>query len=240
MDNLILQLYSVRDYTEKDFIGTIKRIAEYGYKGVEFAGYGGLTASELKNLLNQTGLEATSTHIGIESLINNTDAEIEYAKELDMKYIVCPYADIKTEEDTLIIANELSKIIEKCRKNQIKLAYHNHSHEFVKDGNKFLLDILFENAPDLEFELDVFWTAYAGVDVIPYMNKLQNRVPLIHLKEISGDKTNVDIGKGILDFRSIVKTAKELGAKRFIVEQEAYEVNSMESAKNNIDYLIKL
>jgi sugar phosphate isomerase/epimerase len=240
LHNLILQLYSIRDYTEKDFVGTIKKVAKFGYKGVEFAGYGGLTAANLKNLLNQTGLEATAAHIGLESLKNNLDFEIEYAKEVGIQYIVCPYANIKTREDTLKLAEDLAKVIEKCKENHIGIAYHNHRHEFVKDNNEFLLDILFDNTPGLECELDVFWVFFAGVDAIPYMKKFQNRLPLIHLKELSADKTNVDIGKGILDFKNIIHTAKKLGTKSFIVEQEAYEINSMVSAKNNIEYLAKL
>ena len=234
-----MQLYSVRDYSEKDFAGTIKKIAEYGYKGVEFAGYGGLTAVQLKTLLNQTGLEASAAHVGLENLKNNLEKEIDYVKEIGLKYVVCPYTDIKTRDDTLKLAEDLSIVVKKCKENGLEIAYHNHGHEFVKDNDEFLLDILFENAPGLECELDVFWVEYAGVDVISYMKKYENRIPLIHLKELSTDRTNVDIGKGILNFKNIIHTAKELGTKRFIVEQEEYEINSMVSAKNNIEYLAK-
>ena len=109
----------------------------------------------------------------------------------------------------------------------------------TKDNDEFLHEILFANAPGLECELDVFWAAYAGVDVITYMKKYENRLPLLHLKELGADKTNVDIGKGILDFPNIINTARKLGTKSFIVEQEEYEINSMVSAKNNIEYLAK-
>jgi len=237
MKNITLQLYSVNNYTEKDFVGTIKTIADYGYTGVEFAGYGGLTAIEIKNLLEQTGLEAPASHFGSEQLINNLDAEIEFAKVAGIKMIVCSYADIKTREETLKLSGEFKKMITKCKENGLGFAYHNHAHEFEKDNNEFLLDILFDNTPELQSELDVYWVAYAGVDVIDYMKKFKNRLPLIHLKELGADKTNVDLGKGILDFPTIIKIAKELGTETFIVEQEQSEIDTMTSARNNFEYL---
>jgi sugar phosphate isomerase/epimerase len=240
MKNIALQLYSVKDFTEKDFIGTIQKIAGYGYTGVEFAGYGGLTAAELKNLLVQTGLAAHGAHVGYEKLTSNLDGEIEYARMAGVKYIVCPHADIKTKDDALRISEEFKKIIEKCKANGLGFAYHNHAHEFNKDSGEFLLDILYDNTPGLDMELDVYWVAYAGVDVFEYMKKFNGRLPLIHLKEMAVDKTNVDIGRGILDFPEIIRTAKELGTRIFIVEQESGNADQMTSAQSNVEYLSKI
>lgn len=240
MENIKLQLYSVRDYTERDFIGTVQKVSGYGYKGVEFAGYGGLTAQELKKLMNSTGLEASAAHIGFDSLKNNLDHEIDYALEAGIGYIVCPYLDVKTREETLAAAEVLAKVAEKCLKNRIGIAYHNHAHEFVKDNNEYLLDILFANAPDLACELDVYWVGYAGIDIISYMSKFKGRLPLIHLKELGALHNNVDLGKGILDFPVIIRTADELGTKHFIVEQEEYEIDSMVSAESDAEYLKNL
>lgn len=237
MKDIALQLYSVKDFTEKDFTGTIKKIVEFGYKGVEFAGYGGLSATDLNKLLLETGLTAHASHFGDTHLIQNIDAETVYAKTAGIKTIVCSYANISTREDTLNLSEEFNKIIKKCKANGLGFAYHNHAHEFNMDNNEFLLDILFDNTPELDMELDVYWVAFAGINVIDYMKKFKNRLPLIHLKEIAKDKSNVDIGTGILDFAEIVKTARDLGTRCFIVEQERYDVDSMTSAKNNVEYL---
>ncbi|MHB1453802.1 MAG: sugar phosphate isomerase/epimerase family protein [Saccharofermentanales bacterium] len=240
MENLKLQLYSVRDYTEQDFAGTIRKVAEFGYKGVEFAGYGGLSARELKKLLDETGLEAAAAHIGFDSLKNDLDSEIEYAQEAGIGYIVCPYLGIEAREDTLAAAEVLAKVAARCKEARIGIAYHNHAHEFVNDQQEYLLDILFANAPDLACELDVYWVAYAGIDVVSYMSKFKDRLPLIHLKELGALHSNVDIGKGILDFPAIIRAARGLGTKHFIVEQEEYEIGSMASAKSDIEYLKNL
>ncbi|MHB8962311.1 MAG: sugar phosphate isomerase/epimerase family protein [Saccharofermentanales bacterium] len=240
MENLKLQLYSVRDYTERDFAGTIRKVAEFGYKGVEFAGYGGLSARELKKLLDETGLEAAAAHIGFDSLKNDLDSEIEFAKQAGIGYIVCSYLDIKTREETLIAAEVMARVAARCGEAQIGIAYHNHAHEFVKDQQEYLLDILLDNAPGLASELDVYWVAYAGIDVVSYMSKFKDRLPLIHLKELGALHNNVDIGRGTLDFPAIIRTAGELGTKHFIVEQEEYEIDSMVSAKSNIEYLKNL
>ena len=240
MEKIGLQLCSINDCMVEDFAGSLKKVAEFGYTGVEFAGYGGLSAKEIKKLLEDNNLEATAAHHGIDTFKNNLEAEIEFAKEVGIGALVLPWVDIRSAEDTLKLAETLTKVTEKCLENSLPFVYHNHAHEFVKDNDEFLLDILFQNVPGLLCELDVYWVEYAGVNVIDYMKKFDKRLPLIHIKELSAEKTNVDIGTGILNFPLIIETAKALGTTGFIVEQERYAENAMVSAKNNVEYLLKL
>src|SRR5581483_420820 len=86
-----LQLYTVRDQTAKDFKGTVRRVAELGYTGVEFAGYGDLSASEMKALLKETGLRAAGTHVALPNIQNNLEREIDYCLEIGCSNLVVPY-----------------------------------------------------------------------------------------------------------------------------------------------------
>jgi len=236
-----IQLWSVRDITNNDFAGTLKNLAAMGYTGVEFAGYGGLSAAEMKDVLSSNGLKPISAHIGLERLTKSLDEEIAYHKVLGTEYLICPHSSIKTKEDTIKLAQDLKPVVEKINEAGFKFAYHNHAFEFVKSGDEYLLDILFANLPaQAVMELDLYWVAYADVDYYSYMEKHKDRLKLIHVKQIGRDKRNVDVDQGLIDYRDVIIKAKALGVEHFILEQEEYAVSSMVSAKNGIDYILKL
>jgi sugar phosphate isomerase/epimerase len=241
-DGVGLQLYSLRDETARDFPGTLRKVAQMGYKAVEFAGYGGMEPAALAALLRELGLVCCGAHVGIERLKGALDAELEMSAALGNKYIVCPYAPIKTREDALALAEFLNACNEKVRGAGMSLGYHNHAHEFEKSGGQYLLDILLANVePSVFAQIDVFWVACAGIDPVSYIARYPGRQPLIHLKELAENRTdNVEIGAGILDFRSIIRAAGDLGTKHLIIEQEQYTLPPLESCKASLDALSSL
>src|SRR5690606_24800073 len=105
-------------------------------------------------------------------------------------------------------------------------------------------DYLLENTdPDLvKYELDMYWVVAGNQDPVAYLQKYPNRFPLGHVKDM--DKTdsekNTEIGKGSIDYANILKVAKENGMQHFLVEQETYTSSSLESMKENYEYLSKL
>jgi len=239
LNKLSAQLWSVRDYTSKDFFGTLEELAKMGYTGVEFAGYGDISAKDMDAKLKELNLTALSAHIGLDLLKDNLDAEIEYLLTLGAKYIVCPWAEIKTVKSALEYAEVLNPIGEKCAKAGLTFAYHNHAHEFQLDDGKYPLDVLFANT-DPQFvkaEPDVFWVAYAGLNVNEYIAKNLDRCPIIHLKQIENNetKTNVDAGSGIIDFKYLIDLAKSAD---FIYEQEHFVGTSMENMKKSFDFIM--
>jgi sugar phosphate isomerase/epimerase len=241
IEQFAIQLYSVRDIIDNDFTGTLKKLAEMGYTGVEFAGYGGLSAQEMKDVLTANGLKPVGAHIGIEGLTKHLDEEIAYHKVLGTEYLICPFFDMKTGEDALKLAETLRPIAAKCGEAGFKFAYHNHAHEFARDGGEYLLDILFKNLPpEAAMELDIYWAAHAGIEPFAYMEKHKDRLKLLHIKQIDKDKKCVDLDQGVIDFKKIITVAKTLGVEHFILEQEEYEVSSIVSVKNDIDYIFSL
>ena len=68
-----LQLYSVRDELEADFEGTVRKVKELGYDGVEFAGLYGKSAAEVKALLDEVGLIPVSAHVPLDDLVQKTE-----------------------------------------------------------------------------------------------------------------------------------------------------------------------
>src|SRR5260370_33515562 len=58
-----LQLYTVRDLMKKDFEGTIAKVAQVGYKEVEFAGYFGKSPQDVRKILDTNKLASPSEHV---------------------------------------------------------------------------------------------------------------------------------------------------------------------------------
>ena len=181
-----VQLYTLRDEMARDFTGTLAKLAETGYKGVEFAGYGGLTADLMKNHLDRLGLKAVGSHVGIDLLKNQLDEQIEYNLEIGNNYIVCPWAKFDSRAEWVEFAGFLNRVGEKCREKGICLCYHNHAQELELYNGEYALDILFkETDPEfLKAEIDTYWIQYAGIDPIEYMKKYAGRTPLVHQKDM--------------------------------------------------------
>lgn len=239
-----LQLYTLRDETEKDFVGTLKKVAEMGYKGVEFAGYGDIEAKEMANVLSGLGLEAVSSHVPMDLLENELDRQIEYSLTIGAKYIMCPYLDLATQlegdafEQTI---NSFRHIAAQCKQHGLKFGYHNHDFEFQKRDGAYILDRIFEefDGEDLVAELDLFWVVKAGLEPISYLKTLTGRCPIIHVKDMTKDerRTFAEVGHGSIDYQSIFAIAPDVGVQYYIVEQDACERPPLESVKMSIDYL---
>ena len=239
-----IQLYSLKEETAKDFIGTLEKVAEMGYEGVEFAGYGDIPAVQMHNHLERLGLKAAGSHVGIDKLKNELDAEIEYNLEIGNSNIVCPYASPKTKQEYIELAKFLNETGEILRKKGLTLSYHNHGHEFDEiDGVKGL-DLLWqETNPELvKTELDLYWVKFAGLDPLEYLKTLGSRAILLHYKDMSDTQppTNADVGTGIIDFKPITDYAKTINSQWIIVEQEQFDKPYFESVKIGIDNIKKL
>jgi sugar phosphate isomerase/epimerase len=242
MKDIALQLYSLRDETAKDFKGAVKKVAEMGYTGVEFAGYGDLSKEEMKELLDSCGLKAVSSHVSMDELENNLDFHLDYLSYLGCSYITCPWTDMKTKEDAIDIAKRLDVIAEKCAMKGLNLCYHNHNQEFQTDEDgEYLIDIMLKNCgPLVQQQFDVYWIAFSGADPVEMIKRHFGRVPMIHIKELgyNGDeKFNAIVGQGVLDFPEILKVAKKNGAEHYIVEQESQSDDQFDACKQCIDYL---
>lgn len=235
-----LQLYSIKDETAKDFFGSLEKVAKMGYTGVEFAGFGGIEATDMKAKLDELGLNAVSAHVGINQLTGDSLLEtIEYLKVLGATYIICPFSALKTVEFALDFAKELTEIGKICKENGLLLGYHNHDFELIPDGGQYPLEVLFENV-DPEYviqEPDLFWVEYAGLDAIEYLEKNKARCPIIHIKQIQG-KDNVNAGDGTIDIAKVYSMCPDA---IYVYEQEEYPNGTpLECVEESMKYMSKI
>jgi sugar phosphate isomerase/epimerase len=242
----VLQLYTVRDMTQRDFAGTMKKVGDIGYKLVETAGYGNLkTAKEAKKALDDAGLKAVSGHFAIDLLENKIEQVVEDAQTLEMDMVVCPFLPDDRRKDYQAVARVLDKAGLALHQYGVILGYHNHDFEFKAPGGKSGLDIILENTQPhvLCAEVDVFWVKYAGLDPVEYINKLGDRVRALHLKDMQEgpDKRFAPVGTGIIDFKAVLAAAEKVGVRYGIVEQDrTYDKATIDSITTSLANLKKL
>lgn len=187
-----VQLYSVRTDLEKDFYGTLKKVREMGYAGVEFYGeYYGNDVVTIKRWCTELGLIPFSNHVPFQQMIDDVDKVIAENTVLGVQYIVFPYMDeasrpaIDPEQFKKTVA-KLGEIGAKVKAAGFQLLYHNHDFEFVTmaDGTVGYYNIFDSNDPsNLQNEVDVCWADYAGYNPAEVLEKYSGRIPVVHLKD---------------------------------------------------------
>ena len=249
MQSAGIQLYSVRDMTARDFAGTMKKVADIGYKFVETAGYGNLkTAKEAKKALDDAGLKAVSGHFGIDMLEGKLDEVLADAETLGLEMVVCPFLPDNRRKDAESYKS-VAKVLEQAglqlHQHGPILAYHNHDFEFQKFDGRYGMDILLENTPPhlVAAEIDVYWVKKAGLDPVEYLNKLGDRVRALHLKDmLAGDeKRFAPVGAGVIDFKSVLAAAEKNGVRYGFVEQDrTYDQATLDVIKTSLENLKKM
>lgn len=238
---LYAQMYSIREDNEKDFRASLKAIADMGYDGVEFAGYYDVPLSELKAIMDELGLETLSAHVGLDLLQNDLDNQVSVLKELGAKYIVCPYTEMNSVESARAFAAILSEIGKKTAAEGLPLLYHNHNHEFLSDQGSTPMEVFFGSVDKgtVQQQPDVFWLQHAEVDVYDYLKAHEDRIKVVHLKQMENMACmkNVDAGSGIIDFKKVMALSPNA---YYVYEQEFSEKSVMEDMKKSIEYLRNL
>ena len=252
-----LQVYTVRDQLAKDPAGTLKEIAEVGYKEIEVGDFLGKTAAQYRALMSEVHLTTPSAHYGFETLTSGWEKEIEFAKAAGVKYMVNS-ALAEDHRESLDgfkrAAAAFNKAGEQTAKAGIQFGYHNHNFEFNKFDGTLGYDVLVkETDPKLvHFELDCFWMTHAGHDPVQYFEKYPGRFPLLHIKDLKKGipasttfatpygNPFTEVGRGIINWKRIFEAAKRGGLKHYFVEQDECDDPPLEAIKISYDYLKNL
>ncbi len=264
-----VQVYSVREDAGKDFAGTMKKLKEMGYDGVELAGLYGLTPKEVKEAIAGAGLTAVSAHVPFQELVADMEGVVSQYEEIGVKFIAIPYL---MEEDrpggdkfagNVKLFEEIAKV---CKAHGIQTLYHNHDFEFMKmpDG-RYALDYIYDTIPAdlLQTEIDTCWVNVAGENPADYVRKYTGRAPVVHLKDFYKEGkpgnmyqligTDVEeqenkgyfefrpVGSGMQDFPSILAASLDAGAQWVVVEQDqSVGRTPMEAVAMSREYLKSL
>ncbi|MDQ2667148.1 MAG: sugar phosphate isomerase/epimerase [Gemmatimonadota bacterium] len=248
-DMIGLQLYTVRDLLDKDFEGTIEKVAAIGYRNMEFAGYYNRTPEQVRALLDRLNLVSTSSHIGAQLMRQDAALQIRTAKTIGQDYITIPSYSFARDggiDAWKKGAAEFNQWGRMCRDAGLKLGYHNHNMEFgAVAGGPTGFDVLMrETDPSLvDFEMDLYWTVFADRDPLELFAKYPGRFAMWHVKDLiitNGQKGMAPVGKGTINFREYFAHRDQAGLKHFFVEHDTaaqYPGGSLASIKVSYDNL---
>jgi sugar phosphate isomerase/epimerase len=247
-----IQVYSVKEDMQADFRGTLKQLASYGYRQIEsFEGadgmFWGMGNKGFAAFMKELGMDLTASHCDVTKDLERKAAE---AAEIGMRYLICPWlGPQKSIYDFRRFADAFNKAGEVCRKNGLRFAYHNHDYSFKPLDGKIPQQVLMENTDSnlVDFEMDIYWVVTAGESPEAWLKQHPGRFRLCHIKDRMKEplpdnkNSSCRIGKGVIPFSSILKTARANGMRYFFAEQEYYESGTaLESAKANADHLRRL
>ena len=260
-----LQLYSVREEMEQDFEGTLAKVHEMGYDGVEFAGLFGHSAQQVKALCEKYALTPVSAHVPFVDMMADPSLLETYA-QIGCQFVVIPYLteEYRPGQEKFAKVIEGARMLgEKANALGMKLCYHNHDFEFVKLGEAYALDILYQEVPQslLQTQLDTCWVNVGGENPAAYVRKYAGRCEIVHLKDFAGQKSEhmyaligIDdekkdegtgafefrpVGYGKQDFPAILAACEAAGTKWVVVEQDQPSMGKtpLECAKMSVDYV---
>jgi sugar phosphate isomerase/epimerase len=246
------QVWTIKDQLIKDFAGTLKMMADMGYKSVEMcsppgyesSGFGPLmkmTGKEMRKIMNDLGLQFESTHYGMNELRNNLDDRIRFASESGQKQMILSSFGLPrdaTMSDWMKAADELNKIGEKTKKAGIQTGFHNHHTEFAKIDNVLIYDELLKQFdPELvkmQFQVAVI---SIGVKAADYFNKYPGRFISAHLADYSVlDQKIVPLGKGIVDWKEFFDSTNKGGVKNIFIEMDPETFKESAQFIQNLQY----
>ena len=248
-----IQMYSVRDVAKEDLHAALRKVAELGYRYVEFAGFFDHPAEDVKAWLDECGLICSGTHTGLDQLTpEKIDATIAYHQAIGCKNLIVPSAAWRPEdvlEANLALMKEAQK---KLAAAGIVLGYHNHSKEFFENPCGKVMEEELLARTDVELEVDTFWVFNAGLDPVEFLEAHKDRIHVIHLKDgipsapdcknyahVHDDVKGKALGEGKAPVEKVRAWAIANGV-RMVVESEGLDPTGPEEVGRCIRYLRSL
>lgn len=231
-----IQLYSVRDSMKEDFEGTLKAVSELGYTQVEFAGFFEHTAEQVKEMLDKYGLEVSGTHSSLDDLENDYENTVAFHKTIGNKNYIIPYWELTNQQKIDDFIARTAVIQKKLAADGIKFGYHNHAHEFRMndDGSVAMEQLLYRT--DMMIELDTYWAFVGTGNPIAMIDRIGDRLGVIHLKDGNAEGHGRPLGMGEAPVEAVYNKAVELGIP-MVVESETCNPNGLTEAKICMEYL---
>ncbi len=238
-----LQLWSVRELTERDMASALADVAMLGYTAVEFAGFGNAQPAAIRDALVANRLEAISAHVYYDTLLNALDGVIRDLHVLRCHRAIVPAFDrrlYRTLADAQRLADSLNVIAARLRREGIAFAYHNELDDLAPLGETTLWHTLVAHTDPalVDVQLDVFTAVLMDYDPAALMRVCLARICSVHVIDMR-DGEYVPIGQGTLDWLSLIVAAKHAACKWLIVENDV-PPHPLEDAAMNLRVLTEL
>lgn len=241
-DRIGLQLFTVRGHAAEDMEGTLRRVAAIGYRAVELAGYGDSTPARIRTVLDELGMVAVAAHVPFHDWEDRRRRVLDDLHALGARYGVVPSVPSARRAHAGAVA-DLADLLNvwgrACSDEGLRLAYHNHQHEHASLGEATVWEMLAaETDPELvDFELDLYWAAYAGADPAGLLRTHPDRVTLLHAKDMAPgvDRRDAPVGDGVLPWDEIEAVG---GPDRWWIVEQDQPCDPFEAARRGFFALL--
>lgn len=223
---IALELYSIRDDCAKDLPGSLAKVAKMGYEGVEFAGFHGRPATEIKAMLDDLGLRMAGSHTPYADVQpDRIQATIEYNRTIGNTFLIVPGIPAekrKTAADWDRLAESFNGVAETLKPHGMVTGYHNHAVEFQPLDGRMPWDIFFAGTrKEVVMQVDTGNCMHGGGDPMEYLERYPGRARTVHLKEHSKSDSSATLGRGDVPWPRVFEYCENRGATEwYIVEYE--------------------
>ena len=241
-----VQLWTLRRELAEDVAGTLRKVAEIGYQGVEIWFQQWPAANDLKKIVDDCGLKIASAHVNLKDLLLDFNRVADYHHTVGNTTLVIPYIPDFAKlspDDWRRTIDEVRLAARVGTAAGFTMLYHNHDFEFTtRVGDVEVFDLIFGTIDEklLGAEIDVFFVADVGRDPAALLRKFSGRLKRVHLKDKSkpGSKSkNTELGRGTIDWPAVLSAAAEAGTEWYLVEQNCEDRPAMESIRISFEYL---
>jgi len=243
MKPLGLQVWTLHEYSVKDFFGTLKEIAAIGYKGVEMdEDLYGKEPAEIRKVLDDLGLIVPSAHPGLMPTRDNVNEIVDRAKALGYDMIVSsgPQDNFKTLDGIGRLAEAYQTAAALLKPYGLRMCYHNHWWDMASLDGRPGLEIFFELATDVWAQVDVYWASnFGAVDVPALIARYGSRIPILHIKDgpLVKDQPMTAVGAGKMDIAACVEAADPSVLEWLIVEIDRCATDMLEAVRESCNYM---
>ena len=242
-----LALYTVRQLAARDFEGTLRAIADIGYRDLDmYPDVGGLQPRETRALLDRFGLACRSSRIATSAMARDLDRAVDAANVLGARWLTL--ANVPAPERTSLgdwerLIGTINRAAEVARRGGLTLCYHNHDFELQPMSGQVPFEMLLSgtDADLVRLQMDVYWMTKAGRNPVDEIRRLTGRVATLHLKDMDGTPQRgiATVGAGIIDFAAVLRAASEAKVADVFVEEDE-PADPMEAARRSHAHLARL
>ena len=253
MTQIAAQLYTIRDFTQTrdDFAASMAKVRAIGYEAMQVSAIGEIPDAEVKRIADDNGLIICNTHSSVDQLQRDPDAVIEQHRLWGARHVAIggmPLEYRESEDGFRRFAEIANDIGERLYAAGMTFSYHNHSFEFVRFGERCGLELIFDETDPryVQAEIDTYWVQHGGADPVFWIERMQDRMPVVHLKDMvmippasksppmkRGDlrpqQAMAEVGEGNMNFAGILAACQRIGVEWYAVEQDICQRDPFES-----------
>jgi len=247
LDRIGLALFTVGRLTSRDYEGTLRQVADIGYRDVDMYIYDARREpAETRAMLDRAGLACASARVATPALYRGWDRFLDAANTLGARWITL--ANVAYEErlhlrDWRELADVLNNAGAAARRRGLSLCYHNHSFELEPLEGKVPLDLLLASTDPalVRLQMDVYWMTHGGRDPAAEIRRLGSRVATLHLKDMDSTPARgiTSVGRGRIDFRSVLRAAADAKVSHYFVEEDA-PADPLGAIRSSYAYLARM